>query len=348
MQRIKNRLSRAQALTVGLGLIVVQLMVAQSAYATNLTNSSVILTNMAAGGASAVIFEFTTSSGNTGTTMTIQFPQYTGTTNGIVATSQTYSQTYNTVNCTNSAITGASHNLPGSPTAAGSGTTITLSSMTALTGSTSYCGVLTGTSVTNPSSGTAADTAIITAGTDAAQTVQLDILSADTVSVTATVPQTFTLTVGGSSDPLGTLSTGSVAGTAGVLFTVNTNAKYGWFLYGSDSSTGLNSPTTSHTITAAAATANSSLAAGTEGYLSGATITQQGSGGGTTSLTNPYSSSGSGNGAGLNTSENLIAKSTGTAVNAQVTVKEYAAISGITPYASDYADTLTFVGAGSF
>ena len=340
---------RVSALSVGLAVIGAQVLIAQTVFATNLTNSSVILTNMATAGNSAVIFEFTTSSGNTGTTLTIQFPQYTGTTNGIVPASQTYSANYGGVACTNAAITGAGHSLPGTPTAAGSGTTITFTSMTALSASSSYCGVLTGTAVTNPTGATAADTAIITAGSDAAQTVTLDIITSDTVSVTATVPETFTFAVGASSDPFtSNLSTGSTGATSGVLFTVNTNAKYGWFLYGSDSNTGLNSPSTSHTIASSSVGTNTTLTTGTEGYLSAGTITAQGTGGGTTSLATAYNSSGAGNGAGLNTGEHMIASSNGTAINAQVTTKEYATIAGTTPYATDYADTLTFVGAGSF
>jgi hypothetical protein len=347
----KIRVGRLWSFVAALTMISSLLLTAQVAYASNLSNVSVTLTNMVQGGNSAIIFFFKTSAGNTGTTLTLQFPQYSGGANGSVAGSQTYSQTYNTVNCTNAAIAGSGtwHNLPGTPTASGSGTTITFASMTALTGGSLYCGVLTGSAVTNPTAATTSDTAVLTAGTDSATTVSIDILASDTVSVTATVPPTFTLAIGSSTDNFtANLSTGSTGSTSGVLLTVNTNAKSGYFLYGSDSNTGLTSASASHTITAASATANGTLSNGSEGYDSGATITQQGTGSGTTTLTTPYNSSGAGNGAGFTTGENLIATSNGTATNAEVTVKEYATIAGATPPGTDYTDTLTFVGAGAF
>jgi hypothetical protein len=346
-----NKITRIWSFIVASMMVTSLLLTAQVAYAANSSNVSVTLTNMAQGGTSAVIFFFKTSAGNTGTTLTLQFPQYSGGANGSVASSQTYSQTYNTVNCTNAAIAGSGtwHNLPGTVTAAGAGTTVTFSSMTALTGGFLYCGVLTGSAVTNPTAATTSDTAVLTDGTDSASTVSIDILTSDTVSVTATVPPSFTLAVGSSTDNFtANLSTGSTGSTTGVVLTVNTNAKSGYFLYGSDSNTGLTSANAGHTIAAASATANGTLSNGAEGYDSAATITSQGTGTGTTTLTTPYSSSGTGNGAGFTTGENLIATSNGSAINAQVKVKEYATISGSTPPATDYTDTLTFVGGGAF
>ncbi len=331
-------------------LVAANFMVTQSvSAATYLTHSSVILTNMDAGAASAIIFEFTTSSSNTGSTLTLSFPNYTGATNGSINTTQTYSQTYNAVNCT--AITGASLNLPGTPTAAGGATgLITFSSMSALSPSTSYCGVLTGSAITTNPTTTGQQPVVITAGTDAAQTVETDIISNDQVTVSATVPPSFTLALNANADNLGTLSTGSVTGTTGITATVNTNATYGWFLWASDANSGLKSATENYTIASKTPGTNGTLVAGTEGYLTGlpaAGITQ-GSGAGTTSATAAYASSGAGNGSGLDGTPRQIASSTGTANGAIVTVKEYAAISPTTPAAADYADTITIIGAGSF
>ncbi|HXH26956.1 MAG TPA: hypothetical protein VNG90_03595, partial [Candidatus Acidoferrum sp.] len=59
-------------------------------------------------------------------------------------------------------------------------------------------------------------------------------------------------------------------------------------------------------------------------------------------------SSGSGNGSGFDASQRQIASSTGTANGAIVTLHNYAAISSITPASSDYTDTITIIGAGSF
>jgi hypothetical protein len=174
--------------------------------------------------------------------------------------------------------------------------------------------------------------------------------------VNATVPPSYTLALSGNTDnfsPLA-LSTGSIGSTTGITATVNTNAKNGWYLWGTDANTGLKSTTQSYTIPSKTPGTNATLSAGTEGYVTalptivGAGGITQGSGAGTTSAITAYASSGSGNGSGLDTSERQIATSTGTANGAIVTIKEYAAISATTPAATDYSDTITLVGAGSF
>jgi hypothetical protein len=317
---------------------------------TYLSKSSVILTNMNSGGASSLIVEFTTSSSNTGTNGSLVFTGWTGSGGtGTVATSITPSQNYNGTSCTS--ITGATSYLPGSPTAAGTaGTgTITVTDATALTASHSYCYVLPSAITANPTS-TGQGTVALTAGSDAATNVEFDIISNDQVTVNASVPPSFTLALNANSDNLGALSTGSITGTTGVTATVNTNAKNGWYLLGSDANTGLTSTSQSYTIASKTPGSNASLSAGTEGYLTGlpAGGITQGTGSGTTSATAAYASSGSGNGSGLNTVPAELASSTGTANGAIVTVKEYAAISGNTPAATDYTDTITLVGAGSF
>lgn len=325
-----------------------------SASASSLSKSSVMLTDMNAGAASAIIFEFTTSSSNTGTGLTLQFPQYTGTSNGSVNATQTYSQTYGagSVNC--KTITGASANLPtaSSITASGSSTTITFSGLSAYSASTSYCGVLTGSAVTNPSSATANDTAILTAGSDAAQTIALDVISNDQVTVSATVPPSFTLALSGNTDNFtSNLSTGSIDSTTGVTATVNTNAVSGWFLWGSDANTGIKSTIQNYTVASTTPGTNATISSGSEGYVTGLPaggITQGSGSGGTTSATTAYASSGSGNGSGLDVTPRQLATSNGTANGASVTVKEFATIKGTTPAANDYADTITLVGAGSF
>ncbi len=317
---------------------------------TYLTKSSVIFTNMNSGGASSLIVEFTTSASNTGTNGSLVFSGWTGSVGtGTVATSQTVATSVGGTNC--KTITGASANLPGSPTAAGTaGTgTINLTDATALTASTSYCYVLTNAITANPTA-VGQGTVALTAGTDAATSIAFDIISNDQVTVNASVPPSFTLALNNNSDNLGALSTGSITPTTGVTATVNTNAKNGWYLWGSDASTGLTSATQSYTIASKTPGTNASLSAGSEGYLTGlpaAGITQ-GTGSGVTSATTAYASSGSGNGSGLNTIPAELASSTGTANGAVVTVKEFAAISGNTPAATDYTDTITLVGAGSF
>lgn len=347
----KTSVRLGSILTV-LTLVVAGLAVdAPAVFATTyLSKSSVIFTNMNSGGASSLIVEFTTSSSNTGTNGSLVFTGWTGSGGtGTVATSQTVSQTLGSTNC--KTITGASANLPGAPTASGTaGTgTIAVTDATALVASTSYCYVLTNGITANPTA-TGQGTVALTAGSDAATNIAFNIISNDQVTVNASVPPSFTLALSGNSDNLNALSTGSVVGTTGITATVNTNAKNGWYLWGSDANTGLTSATQGYTVSSKTPGSNASLSAGTEGYLTGlpAGGITQGTGSGVTSATAAYASSGAGNGSGLDTSPRQLASSTGTANGAIVTVKEYAAISGNTPAATDYTDTITLVGAGSF
>jgi len=175
------------------------------------------------------------------------------------------------------------------------------------------------------------------------------------VVVTATVPPSFTMTLSANADAFTTsLSSGSIVGTnAAIAVTIGTNAKNGWSLYAYDTNSGLLSTIQSKTIASVAVGSGpTTLTAGAEGYdlaVTTASIVQgSGSGIGTTSAQTYYASTASGMGGGLNTVPRLIASSTGTAVNAQVPVKEYATISNITPAATDYSDTITLVGAGTF
>ena len=345
---MKSKTRKIQVALAALLVFAANIIYFQQASAAFLNHASVILTNMDSSGNSALIFRFTTSAGNTGTGLTISFPSYSGGANGSVNATQTVSTTYASTNCTT--ITGASANLPGTPTASGSGSTITYASITAFSANTSYCGVLTGSAVTNPTA-TGPSTVTITAGTDSATTVGIDVIADDTVVVSATVPPAFTMALSGNTDSFtANLASGSITGTTGMTVTVNTNATNGWTLWGSDSNTGLTSALQSHTIASLTPGSNGSLSAGTEGYVTGlpAGGITQGSGAGTTSASAAYASSGSGNGSGLDSVPRKVASSTGTASGAIVTLKEYAAISGITPAAADYSDTITLVGAGSF
>jgi hypothetical protein len=349
---LKYIAKRPKIIITLLAMLVLNVGFLPAAFATTyLVKPEVVLTNMNASGGGAVIIAFTTSASNTGSALTLAFTGYTGGANGAVAATQTVANTYNGTNCTT--ITGASTNLPGTPAATGNAATgvITFSGLTAMSASTSYCEVLTSaTAVTNPTA-TGPQAAVITAGSDAAATVAIDIITNDQVVVNATVPPTFTLALGTNSDNFtSNLSSSGIASTTGVTATVNTNAKNGWYLFGSDLNTGLKSTTQSKTIASTTPGTNATLTTGNEGYVTGlpaAGITQ-GSGAGTTSATTAYASSGSGNGSGLDTNERQIASSTGTANGAIVTVKEYATISATTPAATDYTDTITLVGAGSF
>lgn len=172
-------------------------------------------------------------------------------------------------------------------------------------------------------------------------------LTDDQIAVSATVPQSFSFALNNNSDALGTLATGSVTTSPTPrTVTVNTNAP-GWQVWAQDSSTGLHSNGASATIASTTPGTNSTLSAGTEGYNLGVT-TSQTSGSGTITTAAPFVGSSAGQGGGLDTTLRSVVTSNGTANNAVLTLKNNAAISAITAAATDYADTITLVGAGLF
>lgn len=173
-------------------------------------------------------------------------------------------------------------------------------------------------------------------------------ISDDQIAVSASVPQSFSFALSGNTDALGALSTGAVTTSPTPrTVTVNTNAASGWLVWAKDANTGLNSPTASSTIASTTPGSNSTLSAGTEGYNFGVT-TSQGGGSGTISVAAPFVGSGAGQGGGLDTTLRTLTSSNGTASNAILTLKNNVAISSLTTAATDYADTITVVGAGLF
>jgi hypothetical protein len=170
----------------------------------------------------------------------------------------------------------------------------------------------------------------------------------DQITVTASVPSTFSFALSGNTDALGTLSTSSVTTSPTPrTATVDTNAKNGWAVWAKDSSTGLISATASYTIGSTTPGTNSTLAAGTQGYNTGIT-SSQGGGSGTISIAAPFVGSSAGQGGGLDTTLRTLASSNGTASAAVLTIKNNVAISALTAAATDYTDTITVIGAGLF
>jgi len=170
----------------------------------------------------------------------------------------------------------------------------------------------------------------------------------DQIQVTAAVPALFSFALSGNSDPLGTLSTGSVATSATpITATVDTNAKNGWTVWAKDAGTGLTSTGASKTIASTTPGTNSTLSAGTEGYNMGVTQTQAG-GAGSITVQTAFVGGTLGRGGGLNTTLAPIAISNGTADTAVLTLRNNVAINPTTPAATDYADTITVIGAGLF
>ena len=160
------------------------------------------------------------------------------------------------------------------------------------------------------------------------------------------MPASFTLVIALSSDAFASnLAVGSIVGTAvaGDQATVTTNGT-GWYIYGSDANTGLHSASTSTTIPSATNGAlPAQLVAGTAGYVTAINSTQ--------TVVAAYYNSGFGTaGLGSGLSPNLVQLVSGAGPTAAATAsfKEYATISGVTPAATDYTDTITLLGAGTF
>jgi hypothetical protein len=118
-------------------------------------------------------------------------------------------------------------------------------------------------------------------------------------------------------------------------------------VWAKDANTGLNSTSASSTIASTTPGTNSTLVSGTAGYNTGITTSQTG-GSGSITVAAPFVGTGTGQGGGLDTSLRALASSNGTADTAVMTIKNNVAISAITAAASDYADTLTIIGAGLF
>ena len=79
----------------------------------------------------------------------------------------------------------------------------------------------------------------------------------------------------------------------------------------------------------------------------GVTSTQVG-GSGTITIAAPFVGTATGQGGGLDTTLRSVATSNGTADTAVLTLKNNVAIGNTTAAASDYADTITIIGAGLF
>ena len=299
--------------------------------ATAMSHATLLESNMNSSGSSLLYVDFTTGATDT-SDLVITYPSGFTIHSGAITTASS--------TCT-SLFAGAAV-VPGSLSASGSGQAITVSGVTSMTASTQYCLDFTtaGTVTNNATPGNY--TVSIADGTDSTS-VGIDVISDDQIAVDATVPPIFTLAFGANVDHLGTLSTSSLSTSSGVSLTVTTNAANGWGLWAEDSSAGLHSTAASHTIASLSAGSNHTMnggTIGTEAYALGVT---------TANATTAYADAGGITGGGLSsTAFNEIASAGAPTAGSTVTVKELADMSGVTPAAPDYADTVTIIGAGSF
>jgi len=325
-------------------LIVANLAFAPKVFATTLTHTTVMEYNMNAAATSQIAVAFTAAATDTPGSVVLTFTGWTAN-SGVVGAS--VSQTVNGTTC--QAITGATNALAtlGTPTSVPASGTITVPwTSTTLTSGQSYCFTLTyASAVTNPTAGVYQVTVAVD-GTDT-NTVGIDVISNDQITVSATVPQSFTMALSGNTDSLGTLSSAALSvSTSSVTATINTNALTGWFLWAEDSNTGLTSPTASHTISSLSVGSNHSMnggTIGTEAYVIGVPSVTSGT------VATAFADAGGITGGGINNSTyTQLASNTVASASDVVSIKELADISATTRAANDYADVITLVGAGSF
>jgi hypothetical protein len=350
VKKINNKLLTLVAITT-LCLQLSYGVLSGTVFAASLTNTYVRLDRMKAATASTVRLVFTVPAGNAGTEENLKITVPDGFT---VATS---SQTGATAACASQ--TGATA-LPGTLTYGGNNTNgqkgLTVSGVTNLSASTAYCVDFTlATAVTNPAAGQyslTVETFTSGAALIDSTSVAVRVVSDDQVVVSATVPASFNFVLDANTTSFtANLDSSVVRQTTGRTVTVTTNATNGWIAWAKDLNTGLTSAAASKTIASTTPGTGATLSAGTEGYVISTEVTTDASGGGTVSIPAAYQGTGANaNGSGLDTTFRQIASSTGTAGGAGdvVTVRGKAAIDGATPAASDYTDTWTIIGAGTF
>lgn len=260
-----------------------------------------------------------------------------------------------TVNTTDLAWPAGAAAWPGVNTATNvTGQTVTFPSTDLASGSTLYCFNWTNSAALSIAAGAGASLSG-TVATEATGPTAIDsgsfataAITDDQIVVSATVPQTFSFALSGNTDALGNLSTSAVTSSSPArTATVNTNAKNGWYVWAKDANTGLHSNAATATIASTTPGTNSTLSVGSEGYNMGVTSSQTG-GSGTISVATPFVGGETGKGGGLDTTLRTVASSTGTANNAVLTLTNNASIGSTTAAATDYADTITVVGAGLF
>ena len=241
----------------------------------------------------------------------------------------------------------------GTATSAVAGTrTVTFPSSN-LTANTLYCFNWDNTAaLTTTTAGASQTGTIASGGNSSAYSIALVTTGGDQIGVTATVPATFTFSLGATTAAIGTLST-TTASASGVTANISTNAAAGWVAWVKSANAALNSVSTGASIATAGSIDNAPTdLAATTGYVFDVDVTTDGAGTGTiTQASNfgaEYLGTNTTSGGTLSTSFQPIAASSGTTDGDVLTLIARAKISAIQAAATDYADTLTVVAAGRF
>lgn len=331
-----------------LTLVVSPLFFSKKAHAAGLTSTMVRLDRLSAATATTGTVCVTPTTASTEVDVQVVFP--TGFTLGLAATF--------TVNTTNLDWPSGAQAWPGIGTATNvTSLTVTFPS-TDLTIATLYCfnwinsaAVLT-PSAANDLTGTITTRATGPAAIDTGY-YATSIITNDQITVTASVPATFTFSLSANSAALGTLSSGSVSSTTAINATFSTNAAKGVVGWVGSLNGALNSAGSGATI-ASPGTDNGSpetLSGGTSGYVLDVNTNTNGSSGtGVVTVSAEFNGTTTSQGGHL-TASNVLSEvftTTGTHQAGIVDLVFRAAISAIQAAATDYQDVVTVVAAGRF
>lgn len=195
---------------------------------------------------------------------------------------------------------------------------------------------------------------LLTAGASDSGTIAVEIVAANTFSLTATVDPSITCSIANTSGSFSTLAIGSIAtATNPPVWTISTNATTGYSLSvrsaGNTTSAGLYSSSAAYVIKSADSTEASTADLSTAniiGYGLQGTKTDGGAGSATTSISSPYTSTSNTVGRLQLTSQTL-ASAGGPVSSATVTSTFKAVVSGLVPPGA-YVDTATYVCSGIY
>lgn len=229
----------------------------------------------------------------------------------------------------------------------------------------SLFGALITSGITNPSTAGSVSNYVSTIQTQTAAGVAMDTArvasqvtsaSGDQVTVTASVPPTFSFALAANTIALGALNASTVT-TGNVAVNITTNAANGWVAWlrgvnqGAVTNASLLSAATSDLVSSNGTLnggACSTFAAGTTFYQVTSSITTAGTGTGG-AATGGYNCNGTTTGGTIGKGSYAeVARSTGANSGAVLTLIAQAAMGSLSKAADDYTDTWDVVGAGAF
>lgn len=252
---------------------------------------------------------------------------------------------------------------PGTTAFPGTSTTSTVSTGTvtfivtadqSLNTGTTYCLHFTGTStLTTPTSANSSLTGTINLKNSGGTTLSNEtvnyataVITNDQISVTASVPSTFSFSLSSNTAALGNLTTSGATSATGITATVSTNANNGWTAWVKSANAALSSASTGDTIPSAAFTSGSGNIvdlSSTSGY-----VLDVDTGTNSPTVATEYDGNTTSKGGNLATSFKKIASQTAPANASTVVLNVRARATATNKAATDYADTLTVTAAGQF